>query len=67
MTVNDGVQIEKDLVNNTYSLAIPKLNSASHSGTLTIKATNLIASIQHELSLVVLGIIFENFNLKIKI
>lgn len=55
LTNKDGVQIEKDVNNNKYSLTIPKANPAVHSGTITIKATNPISSISHELSLNILG------------
>lgn len=55
LTNKDGVQIEKDVNNNKYSLTIPKANPAVHSGTVTIKATNPIGSISHELSLNILG------------
>lgn len=55
MTTKDGVQFEKDVNANKYALIIPKLSSSTHSGVLIIKATNLIGSIQHELSINVLG------------
>ena len=55
LTNKDGVQIEKDVNNNKYTLNIPKANPAIHSGTLIIKASNIIGSIQHELALNILG------------
>lgn len=42
--------------NNKYSLVIPKLNSSSHSGVLTIKATNPIGTAQHEMNINVLDL-----------
>ncbi|MCA9334474.1 immunoglobulin domain-containing protein, partial [Candidatus Saccharibacteria bacterium] len=56
LTVKDGVQIEKDVNNNKYTLTIPKANPAVHSGTITIKATNPIGSVQHELKLDILDV-----------
>jgi hypothetical protein len=53
LTTKDGVQIEKDAANNKYALVIPKL-STSFSGSLIIKATNPIGTIQHELNINVL-------------
>jgi hypothetical protein len=55
LTTKDGVQIEKDVNNNRYSLTIPKANPSVHAGVITIKATNAIGSAQHELSLNILG------------
>jgi hypothetical protein len=55
LTNKDGVQIEKDINNNKYALLIPKANPSVHSGVVTIKATNAIGSVQHELSLNILG------------
>jgi hypothetical protein len=55
LTTKDGVQIEKDVNNNRYSLTIPKANPSAHAGVITIKATNAIGSAQHELSLNILG------------
>lgn len=60
MTNKDGVQIEKDINNNKYALIIPKANPSTHSGILTIKATNPIGTITHELSLNILGRILNN-------
>lgn len=56
MTNKDGVQIEKDVNNNKYTLTIPKVNPLIHSGVITIKASNLINTIQHEINLNILGI-----------
>jgi hypothetical protein len=56
LTTKDGVQIEKDVNNNRYSLTIPKVNPSIHAGMLTIKATNPICSVTHEISLNILGI-----------
>lgn len=55
LTTKDGVQIEKDVNNNKYALVIPKLNSTTHSGVLTIKASNTIGTAQHEMIISVLG------------
>lgn len=55
LTNKDGVQIEKDLANNKYSLTIPKANPSIHAGTITIKATNTIGSVSHDLILNILG------------
>ena len=49
------MQIEKDVNNNKYALIIPKANPSVHSGVITIKATNPIGSIQHELNINILG------------
>lgn len=51
LTAKDGVQIEKDVNNNKYVLTIPKANPAVHAGVVTIKATNSIGTVQHELNL----------------
>lgn len=55
MTVKDGVQIEKDVANNKYSLTIPKANPAVHSGVVTVKASNTIGTAQHDINLSILG------------
>ena len=55
LTVKDGVQIEKDIPNNKYSLTIPKTNPTLHSGIISIKATNAIGTSQHDISLNILG------------
>ena len=62
LTMKDGVQIEKDVNNNRYSLVIPKANPSVHAGTLTIKATNSIGSAQHELNISILGMNEEIFS-----
>jgi hypothetical protein len=54
MTAKDGVQIEKDVNNNRYALTIPKANPSVHNGLITIKATNSIATVQHDLNLNIL-------------
>ena len=54
LTAKDGVQIEKDVNNNKYVLTIPKANPAVHAGVVTIKASNSIGTVQHELSLNIL-------------
>lgn len=56
LTTKDGVQIEKDVNNNKYTLAIPKANPTVHAGQITIKAANSIATVTHELTLNILGI-----------
>lgn len=63
LTNKDGVQIEKDVNNNKYSLIIPKVNPAVHSGIITIKASNTINTIQHEINLNILGILENNHKL----
>ena len=55
LTVKDGVQIEKDVPNNKYSLTIPKANPLAHSGVVSIKATNAIGTSQHDITLNILG------------
>ena len=55
MTAKDGVQIEKDVNNNKYSITIPKINSNIHAGTVTIVAKNSIGSAQHDVILNVYG------------
>lgn len=55
LTTKDGVQIEKDVPNNKYTLAIPKANPTVHAGVITIKATNTIGTTIHELNLDILG------------
>ncbi len=62
LTNKDGVQIEKDVNNNKYSLTIPKANPTLHAGTLTIKASNLIGSVQHDLNLTILGLSLASYN-----
>lgn len=62
LTVKDGVQIEKDVNNNRYSLVIPKINSTLHSGLLSIKATNPINTVTHEINIQVLGISENKLN-----
>jgi hypothetical protein len=54
-TNKDGVQITKDISINSYSLTIPKLNPSIHDGIVTIKASNPISTIQHEIHLDILG------------
>jgi len=49
------VQIEKDVSINKYILTIPKVNPLIHSGVITIKASNIINTIQHDINLNVLG------------
>jgi hypothetical protein len=55
LTPKDGVQFEKDVANNRYVLVIPKLNQLVHSGKITIKATNLVGTAQHDLDVNVYG------------
>ncbi len=55
LTAKDGVQVEKDVANNKFSLTIPKINSNVHAGTVTIKATNSLGSAQHDIILNVDG------------
>ncbi len=55
LTAKDGAQIVKDLANNTYSLTILKLNSLTHNGTITIKASNAVGNSTHQVNLVILG------------
>ena len=57
MTNKDGVQIEKDVNNNKYSLTIAKVNPIAHNGTITIKANNIVKTTQHDMNLIVLGIL----------
>ena len=54
-TSKDGVQISKDVATDTYTLTIPSINPSVHSGTITIKASNVVGSVQHELILETLG------------
>lgn len=54
MTVKEGVQIAKDAANTTYTLSIPKL-AATHNGTVTVKATNVVGSVSHEFNVMILG------------
>jgi len=63
LTTKDGVQIEKDANNNRYTLVIPKVNPTVHGGLLTIKASNNIGSVTHELTLNILGISISSFSL----
>ena len=51
----DGVQIEKDVINSRYCLSIPKVNAVIHGGIISVKANNLIGSIQHESVLKIYG------------
>ena len=55
LTNKDGVQIEKDVANNKYTLVIPKVNPTAHSGVIIIKAVNPIGAAQHEINLNILG------------
>lgn len=55
LTTKDGVQIEKDVNNNKYSLTIPKANPSVHAGAIVIRATNPIGTITHELTLNIRG------------
>jgi hypothetical protein len=54
VTNKDGVQIEKDVNANKYSMTISKVNSSIHSGVVTIKATNPLGSVIHDCNLSVL-------------
>lgn len=61
-TQKDGIQIEKDITNNRYSLVIPKLNPSLHAGTITIKALNIVGVVTHDVSINILGkIVFFGF------
>jgi hypothetical protein len=51
----DGVQIEKDVDNNRYTLNIPKANSSIHAGEVTVKASNSFGFIQNETILKIYG------------
>jgi hypothetical protein len=62
LTAKDGVQFEKDVANNRYVLVIPKLNPLVHAGKITIKATNLVGTVQHDLDVDVHGITSIAFN-----
>ncbi len=55
LTVKDGVKFEKDVSSNTHVLIIPKLNPAVHAGKISIKATNSVGTIQHDLDVNVYG------------
>jgi len=55
LTAKDGVQINKDVTTNTYTLIIPKLNPSVHAGTITVKAFNVISSVEHVLKLEIQG------------
>ena len=59
LSAKDGVKIEKDVNTNTYVLTIAKLNPAVHAGKITIKATNLVGSIQHDIDVDVYGKFFN--------
>lgn len=61
MTTKDGVQIEKDVNNNKYTLVIPKANPTVHAGLITIKAANNIGTVTHDLTLNILGIDYFMF------
>ena len=54
-TAKDGVQINKNIETNTYTLTIPNINPSIHYGKIVIKASNVVDTIQHEISLDVLG------------
>lgn len=62
VTAKDGVQIEKDVNNNKYTLAIPKANPAVHAGVITIKASNVIGTVQHDINLNILGKVLTSPN-----
>ena len=51
----DGVQITKDVINNTYILTIPKLNPIIHGGKLRINAKNVVGSDYHEMDINIQG------------
>lgn len=55
LSTKDGVQIEKDVNNNKYSLIIPKLNPTLHAGTVTIKATNVVGIVTHDVNINIFG------------
>ncbi len=55
LTAKDGVQINKDVASNTYTLIIPKLNPSVHAGTITARAANVISSVEHSLKLEIQG------------
>ena len=54
-TAKDGVQIAKDVDTDTYTLTIPKLNPTSHAGSIIVKATNVVGSVQHEIDINIQG------------
>lgn len=55
MTTKDGVQLEKDVNNNKYTLVIPKANPTVHAGLITVKAANNIGAVTHDIKLDILG------------
>lgn len=68
LTTKDGVQIEKDVNSNKYTLVIPKANPTVHAGLITIKAANNIAVVTHEITLNILGnfVVFDSIFFQIK-
>jgi hypothetical protein len=52
--LKDEVTIEKDVKNDTYTMTIPKINPSIHAGMISIKATNIISTAQHDINLIVL-------------
>jgi len=55
LLAKDGVQFAKNLETNTYSLIIPKLNPLTHSGAITVLATNVVGTSKHCFNVDVLG------------
>ena len=62
LTARDGIQLNKDIATNTYTLIIPKLNPNSHNGTFTIKATNVVGTVHYDFDIIIQGdLIFNLF------
>ncbi len=54
-TAKDGVQMTKNVETNTYILTIPKLNPSNHAGTITVKASNIVQTVEHHIKLEIQG------------
>ncbi len=55
LTGKDNVKFEIDPKTNSNLLVIPKVNAAAHLGKYTVKATNVVGSVEETFELDVLG------------
>ncbi len=55
LTTTDGFKFEMDPKSGKYSMIIPKVNGAVHLGTYTVKAANVVGSIEENFDMSIMG------------
>lgn len=55
MTTTDGFKFEMDPKSGKYSMIIPKVSGAVHLGTYTVKAVNVVGSIEENFDMSIMG------------